>query len=166
MAGIGRSATITARATVQSVDPATRGITLVGPAGNQISLVAGPQVVNFDKIKAGDTVIVRYQESVAYVLSPPNTKLPESSLTGAAVGAPKGGTPAGAVARRLVVTGLVVGINPSDHSLQLVDPSGGALRTIHVVSAEGLRNFDMIKVGDTITAVASQAIAAAVEPTK
>jgi hypothetical protein len=164
MAGIGQSETITTRATVQSVDPASRGITLVGPAGNKISLIAGPQVINFDKIKAGDTVTAQYQDSVAYILSPPNTKLPDTSLTVAGVGAKKGDMPAGAVGTRVVVTGLVVGINASNHTLQLVDPSGGAIRTIHVVTPEGLQNFNLVKVGDTITAVASQAIAAAVEP--
>jgi hypothetical protein len=35
-AGVGQSDTVTNRATVQSVNPATRGITLVGPAGNKM----------------------------------------------------------------------------------------------------------------------------------
>ena len=72
--------------------------------------------------------------------------------------------PAGAVGAKLVVTGLVAGIDPADHSLRLVDPSGGELHTVHVVSQAGLQNFGLIKVGDRITAVATQAIAAVVEP--
>jgi hypothetical protein len=164
MAGVGQGDTVSIQARVQSVDTATRGITLIGPGGKTITVMAGPQVINFEKIKAGDTVNVQYQDSVAYVLSPPNTKLPDASLTAAGVGAAAGQMPAGAVGARLIVTGLVVGIDTSNHTLQMVDPSGGAIRTVHVTSPEGLQNFNLVKVGDTITAVMSQAVAAAVTP--
>jgi len=141
-------------------------VTLVGPANNSFSVTAGPQVINFDQIKPGDTVLVRYDQSTQYVLSPPGAKLPESSLTTAAVGAAKGQMPAGAIGGKLVVSGLVAGIDASNHTLRIVNPSGGEVRTVPVVSKEGLQNFDMIKVGDTITAVSSEAVAASVEPTK
>ncbi len=164
MAGIGTSRTVTARATVKAVNPATRAVTLAGPAGNIFTVIAGPQVINFDRINAGDTVVAKYQESVVYVLSPPNGKIPEASLTADAVAAPKGADPAGAVSARLIVTGLVVGIDPANHTLQLVDPSGGAVTTAQVSSEAGRRNFDMIRVGDTITAVISAALAVALDP--
>lgn len=164
MGGIGAVDTVTARATVQAVDPATRAVTLAGPAGNRFTVIAGPQVINFDKLKQGDTVLVRYTESVALVLSSPNGKLPDSSLTATATGAPKGANPSGTVTTRTVVSGLVVGIDPSNHTLQLVPPSGGVVSTVHVRSREGLRHFREIKVGDTITAVVSQALAVSLEP--
>jgi hypothetical protein len=82
-------------------------------------------VINFDKIKAGDNVTAQYQDSVAYILSPPNTKLPDTSLAVASLGATKGEMLAGAVGARVVVTGLVVGINPSNHTLQLVETGRG-----------------------------------------
>ena len=62
------------------------------------------------------------------------------------------------------VTGLVVGIDPGNHTLQMVDPSGGAVTTAQVTSEAGLRNFDLIKVGDRITAVISAALAVALDP--
>lgn len=164
MAGIGSSRTVTARAKVQSVDTATRAVKLIGPAGNTFTVIAGPQVINFDRIRAGDTVVARYQESVVYVLSPPNGTIPEASLTADAVAAPKGADPAGAVSARLIVTGLVVGIDPGNHTLQMVDPSGGAVTTAQVTSEAGLRNFDQIRVGDRITAVISAALAVALDP--
>jgi hypothetical protein len=166
MAGIGGSETVTARATVQSVVQATRHIVLQTSTGETIPMVAGPRVINFDKIKAGDTVVVQFEQSVAYVLSPPNTKLPDSSLAVAGVGAAKGQNPAGAVGVRTVITGLVVGINPGNHTLQMVNPSGGSVQTIQVRSQAGLKNFKLIKVGDTITAVASESLAIALEPAK
>lgn len=166
MVGIGSTQTITGRATVKAVDAATRTVTLVGEDGNTVSVVAGPQVINFDQIKPGQTVLIRYDQSIQYVLSPPGTKLPKSGLTTAAVGAPKGQMPAGAVSGKLVVTGLVTGIDATNHTVQVVNPSGGQVFTIPVVSQEGLKNFGLIKVGDTITEVSSKSVAVSVQPAK
>ena len=94
MAGIGTTDTLTLRAAVRAVDPASRRVTLVGPAGNAVSLIAGPQVINFDQIKPGDTVLVRYDQSTQYILSPPSTRTPKSDLTVTAAGAAKGEMPA------------------------------------------------------------------------
>ncbi len=170
--GLGATSTATARATVLSVDPATRAVTLVGPAGNSFTVIAGPQVANFATIKSGDRVLARYHESVAYLLSPPNTKLPPNSLTLARVGAPNGAKPgaspgaipAGAVGARLVLTGLVVALDPLTHTLQLVNPTGGGVVTVQVRAQAALRHFNQIKVGDTITAVVTRALAVALDP--
>ncbi len=72
--------------------------------------------------------------------------------------------PAGAIGRKLVVTATVVGMDPVAHTLQLIDPSGGLIRSVNVMSPEGQRSMRMIKVGDTISAVISEAVAIAVEP--
>lgn len=165
MAGIGASDTVQLVATVKAVDPNTRLVTLVGPQGNALTLKASDEVRNLPQVKAGDKVNVRYHASVVYVLAPPGTKLPDDSLAAARVRAAPGQMPAGAVASRLVMTGLVVGVDQAAHTLQLVDPSGGAVRTIPVVTPEGQQAMKAVKPGDTITAVASEAIAVAVEPT-
>jgi hypothetical protein len=165
MAGMGETETISVRATVKTVDMSTRTVTLAGPQGETIALKTGDQVQNLAQVKPGNTVIARYQASVAYVLAPPGTKLPDDSLTVAAGRATPGQMPAGAVGGKLVITGLVVALNPGAHTIQLVDPSGGAIRTIDVRTQEGQQNMKMVKVGDTITAVISEAVAVAVEPT-
>jgi hypothetical protein len=51
-----------------------------------------------------------------------------------------------------VVTGLVVGVNPAAHTLSLVDPTGGEIRTIAVKDPQYQQLLGTIKVGDTITA--------------
>jgi hypothetical protein len=164
MAGIGASDTISLRATVKAIDQSSRIVTLVGPQGNAVTLKVGDQVRNLAQVKAGDKVIVHYQASVAYVLAPPGTKLPNDSLTAAGARAAPGQVPAGAIGRKLVVTATVVGVDPVAHTLQLIDPSGGLIRTVNVMSPEGQQSMRMIKVGDTISAVVSEALAVAVEP--
>ena len=43
-------------ATITAIDKATRDVTLKGPQGNEVTLTAGPDVKNFDKLKVGDQV--------------------------------------------------------------------------------------------------------------
>ena len=79
-----------------------------------------------------------------------------------------GGLPAGGVAEKVVVTGLVVGVNPTAHTLSLVNPppAGGEIRTLTVKDPEYQKMLPQIKVGDTITAYITEAVVAAVEPAK
>ncbi len=164
MAGIGESDTIALRATVTAIDQQSRMVTLVGPQGNSLTMKVGDQVRNLAQVKQGDTVIVHYHGSVAYVLAPPGTKLPGDALTAAGGRAAPGQTPAGAAAAKLVVTGTVVGVDPTSYTLQLVNPSGGPIRTLAVTTPQGRKTMHMVKVGDTITAVITEAVAVAVEP--
>jgi hypothetical protein len=164
MAGIGGTETVTIRATVKAVDMNTRTVTLVGPQGETKTLKVGDQVQNLAQVKPGDTVVARYYESVAYVLSPPGTKVPEDVLAAAAARAAPGQMPAGGVATKLTVTGLVVGVNQAAHTLSLVDPAGGEVRTIAVKDPQNQQMMSSIKVGDTITAYITEAVVAAVEP--
>jgi|SRR5271166_3013925 len=164
MAGIGQTESVSARATVKTIDLQTRTVTLETPGGNTIVLKVPEQVRNLPQVKPGDTVIAHYYTSTAYVLAPPGTKLPENSLTVAGARAKPGEKPAGAVGSKMVVTGLVVGVDPTSHTLSLVDPAGGPIRTVNVITPQGQRSMKLIKVGDTITAIITEAVLIGVEP--
>ena len=164
MAGISSSETISFRAKVTAIDLGTRMVTLVSPQGKSQTLKVGDEVRNLPQVKVGDTVNVRYRAAVTYVLSPRRTKLPDNSLATAGARAAPGQMPAAAVGTRIVVTSTVVGVDPAGHTLQLIDPDGGLIRTADVLTPEGQQSMKMIKVGDTITGVASETIAIAVEP--
>jgi hypothetical protein len=121
-------------------------------------------VQNLAQVKPGDTVVARFYESVAYVLAPPGTKLPDDILAVAGARAAPGEMPAGGFASKIVVTGLVVGVNAASHTISLVDPAGGEIRTIAVTDPQAQQMMKMITVGDTITAYITEAVVAAVEP--
>jgi hypothetical protein len=163
MGGIAHSETVTARAVVKTIDLGTRTVTLEAPDGKTIVLKVGDEVRNLPQVKPGDTVIAHYYTSTAYVLAPPGTKLPDDSLTVAGARATPGEKPAGAVGSKMVVTGLVVGVDPTAHTVSLVDPSG-AIRTINVVTPEGQQSMKLIKIGDTITAIITDAVLVGVDP--
>jgi hypothetical protein len=164
MAGIGASETLSLRAKVTAIDLGTRMVTLVGPQGRSQTLKVGDEVRNLPQVKVGDTVNVVYHASVTYVLAPRGTKLPDNSVTAAGGRAAPGQMPAAAVGAKIVVTSTVVGIDLARHTLQLVDLDGGLVRTVDVVTPEGQQGMKMVKVGDTITGVASEALAIVVAP--
>lgn len=51
-------------ATIEALDTATRTATLKGPH-RTITINVGPEAVNFDKVKVGDSVYVEYTQAVA-----------------------------------------------------------------------------------------------------
>ena len=55
-------------AQVVGIDKATRTVTLKGPKGNVVDIVAGDEVKNFDQIKVGDFVVVRYAQALTLEL--------------------------------------------------------------------------------------------------
>ena len=55
-------------AQVVAIDKATRTVTLKGPKGNVVDIVAGEDVKNFDQIKVGDLVVARYAQALTLEL--------------------------------------------------------------------------------------------------
>ena len=164
MAGIAHTESVSARAVVKAIDLQTRTVTLEASGGNTIVLTVGDEVKNLPQVRPGDTVIAHYYTSSAYVLAPPGTRLPDNSLTVAGARAAPGEKPGGALGSKIVVTGLVVGVDPTLHTLSLVDPAGGRVRSVNVVTPEGQKNMKLVKIGDTITAIITEAVLVGVEP--
>lgn len=166
MFGTGDSDTITIKATVKAVDPKDRSLTLVGPNGETKTIKVGPEVQNLPQVKAGDTVVAHYVDSVAYVVAPAGTKSPDDMLAVAEAQSAPGALPAAAMAGKAVITGVVVGINKSAHTISVVKPDGGEVRTFTIKNPDYQDLLSSAKVGDSITAVVSEAIVVAVEPMK
>jgi hypothetical protein len=164
MAGIGASDTLSLRAKVTAIDVGTRMVTLLGPQGKSVTLKVSDEVRNLPQVKVGDTVNVVYHASITYVLSPRGTKTPDDSASGVGTRAAPGQMPAAAISAKIVVSSTVVGVDLPGHKLQLIEPSGGMVRTVDVVTPEGQQSMKMVKVGDIITGVATEALAIAIVP--
>src|SRR5262245_11146475 len=65
-AAVVRAAEVSAE--VVSIDKKTRTITVKGPGGKVVDIVAGDDVKNFDQIKVGDYLFVRFVQSLALEL--------------------------------------------------------------------------------------------------
>jgi len=154
---IAQSVTVTA--TVTAVDAANRQVTLKGPRGNEVPMTVGPDVRNLEQVKVGDQVTARYIESLTLTLKKDGKELRGSSITSDAARAPKGGQPGGAAARQVEVTADVIAVDPKTQTLTLK----GSMRTVELkVPDRG--QFNLVKVGDQIQAVYTEALAVSVEP--
>jgi hypothetical protein len=158
---IPESAAVIYQAKIRSIDPANRHVTLVGSSGQLVVLAAGPNV-RLEMLKAGDTVNAKYYRSVAFLLTQPGMPVPENQITD--VVAQNAQLPGGFGVQKTRISGLVVGVDMAAHSLDLVDPSGGGVHTIDVTDPARQMSMSELKVGDTVTAVVSQALAVSIEP--
>ena len=164
MGGLGSSQTITERVKVQAIDLATREVTLVGPESNVFTVHAGDAVRNLDKVKVGDTVVATYYASIVLVLSAPGTQVPDNQVNAARTRAAKGQMPAAALSTKMIVTGTVVGVDLVTHRISLVNSSGGMVHTLDVTDPQRQAALKRVKVGNSLTAIGTEAFAIALEP--
>lgn len=148
-------------ATVEAIDLATRHVTLKGPQGKSMTLAVGPEVKNLDKVKVGDRVVARYVEALTLTLKKGGKELPGKKESADAVQA-QASEPAGAgVARRIEITADVTAVNAKKHLVTLKGPE--RVLDLYVEDPEQLK---LIKVGDQIQAVYTEALALGVEPVR
>jgi hypothetical protein len=151
------ASTVKVTATVTAIDAAKREITLKGPQGKE--LTAGPDVRNFDQIKVGDSVVVRYAEALTLTLKKDGKELRGATETADAARAKKGEKPAGVVARQVEVTADVIALDAKTRTVTLRGPN----RVVDLKIPDP-GQFKLIKVGDQIQAVYTEAVAVSVEP--
>jgi hypothetical protein len=158
------SDTVTAKVTVKSIDPATRHLVVMNSSGEVFTIKAPPEVQNFDNIVVGDSIEATYTLETEVVISPPNTPLPPDTEATVAARAGKGEMPAAVVANHAVVTGAVLAIDMTHHTLKIVSPQGGAVHIITVRRADRQAAMAHLKVGDTITAYITESLLMKVNP--
>jgi hypothetical protein len=150
------------RAVIQSVDPATREVQLLGPQGETLTVMAGPEVRNFQQLKSGDQVVVTYREALAAELAKPGSSAPSPHLVQRMERAAPGATPGARTEQMLQAR---VKITRIDHKHNLVSFIGPAKveRTVDVVDPK-MRDFlRTLKVGDEVDLTYTEAIALSVE---
>ena len=149
----------TITATVVAIDAAQRQVTLKGPKGKVVPLTVGPDVRNLEQVKVGDRVAVRYLEALSLTLKKDGKELRSSTKASDAARAKAGERPGGMVAEQTTVTADVIAVNPKAHTVTLRGPKQEV--DLYVADPEQLK---LIKVGDQIEAVYTEALALSVKP--
>jgi hypothetical protein len=162
---IPESEAVTLQARITAIDPTKRWVTLAGASGHQITVVAGPNV-RLEMLKVGDRVNAKYYRSVGFVVNPPTggSGVPVNEDTIAQIIARPVQAPGGVGVKLTKISGTVVGVDMAAHSVDLVNPSGGGVYTIDVTDPARITMLGSLKVGDTVTAVVSEALAVSIEP--
>jgi len=158
-AGVVRAVEVSAK--VVGIDKATRTVTLKGPKGEVFDIVASDDVKNFDQIKVGDMVTVRHVEALTLTLKKDGKELRGMTETPGAARAPAGERPAAVVANQTEVTANVIALDAKTQTVTLKGPK----QTVELKVPDA-GQFKLIKVGDQIQAVYTEAVAVSVEPAK
>ena len=155
--GIAQAVDVTA--TISALDAAKREITLKGPDGKDVTMVAGPEVKNFSQLKVGDKVDIQYVEALVLELKKggglPVARTEKESMTSAKPGE----TPAAKGARKVTVVGDVIALDAATQTVTLKGPQ----RTANL-KVRDKKQFDLISKGDQIEATYTEALAVAVKP--
>ncbi len=138
------------RAQVVSLDRLTRAITLKGPKGTVLDMIAGKEVKNFDRLKVGDFVTVRYFQSLALDLQKPGQAAASYSERPTARG------------REVRAIATVTAIDEKTKTVSLKGPRGNTV-TLDVRNPE---HFKVMKVGDEVRVTYTEAVAFSVQPAK
>lgn len=146
-------------ATVEAIDKAKRLVTLKGPEGNSVVVQAGPEVRNFDQIKVGDQVVVRYIEALTLELKKGGGAVRERVEREGGARAKPGEAPAAAVGREVMVIADVVAVDQAKQTVRLRGPQ----RTVDL-KVKDPAQLKLIKVGDQVEATFTEAVAISVEP--
>jgi hypothetical protein len=146
-------------ASVEGLDAADRTVTLKGPRGRTVTLPVGPEVQNFDQIKVGDIIVVRYLEALSLELKKAGAGIRERTEIQTVAGTKPGEHLAAGEARLLTVVADVVGVDPKRQIVTLRGPR----RTVDV-KVHDPNQLRPLKVGDLVEATYTEAVAIAIEP--
>ena len=146
-------------ATVQAINVNERLVILADDAGNVQVVEASPEVKNFDQIALGDEVRIEFFESVALFLGSPADK-PGESETQVMHTTAKGDKPGMVAVDVVEVIATVVEIDKENMKVKLKGADGNIV-TVKVDPS--MRNLENLKVGDTIHARYTEALAISVQ---
>lgn len=155
---VARAAEMSAQ--VVGLDKVTRTLTLKGPKGNVVDIVAGDDVKNFDQIKLGDLVVARYVEALTLELKKAKVAGGDVVVREDAAKAKPGERPAVAGGRQITAIAAVTAVDPAKKTITLKGPRGNEV-TLNVQNPD---HFKVVKKGDQVEVTYTEALALAVEP--
>jgi hypothetical protein len=151
--------TVKTTSTVVGIEPATRTVWLKDAKGKVVQVVVGEEARNFDQLKVGDVVNAEYSEAMTVTLQKGGAQL-SANENKTMERAPMGAKPGGTASREVTVMAVVTAVNHQTGAVTLKGPQGNSL-DLMVQDPEQLK---LVKKGDHIQVVYTEAIAVSVEP--
>jgi Cu/Ag efflux protein CusF len=156
---------VQATAVVEAIDPATRRVRLKGADGRSMMVQASPSVQNFQQVKVGDRVTVRYTEAVAAEVVKPGTGVTTSAATTTTDRAAAGERPRASETVTLKGVVKVTSVDTVNNTVDIVGYDGAA-RKIRVADPKAREFIRGLKSGDEVQLTFTEAVAVSVEPAR
>ncbi|WP_165982563.1 hypothetical protein [Dankookia rubra] len=150
-------------AVVESIDLRTRTVLLRSPEDRLLAIVAGPEVRNLPKVRAGDRVIVGYYRGVAVRMSPPGAAAAQPRLDAVGIQAVPGEKPGIGGAERLFTRVRIVSVDNAAGAVTFTDHDT-ATHTVTLRKPEMRAFARRLKAGDEVDVELVEALAVSVEP--
>jgi hypothetical protein len=146
---------------VEAIDLPTRHVVLKNSHGKLVAMAIGPEARNLEQVKVGDQVRVSYAQALTLTLMKDGKELRSKVETPSGARSAQGERPAGVVGQKVEVTADVTAVNKQSHVITLRGPEHEI--DLKVRDPEQLK---LVKVGDQLHAVYTEAVALSVEPAK
>ena len=150
----------TIQATVQSVYPDKRSITLVGPKGQAETLFVDEKV-KLDRIHPGDTVKVSYYQGLAAELSKGGKTVKDPAAASFAYKNPD--APGGGAGASATVTVKILGVDPGTNTVAF-ESADGSQHIIAVKSPDMRKFIRTLKADDKVDVTYTESLAVSVVP--
>ena len=157
--------TVEATAVVTDIDPENRQVGLETDDGRQLTIIAGPEVRNFDQIDVGDTVKAVYTRAVAAFLAEAGDDAAGADVAVAGVRAEEGAKPAAAVGQEVRTVVEFLSFDASNNVVTFV-PSDGFVRSVVVRKSEMQAFAKTLQPGDKVEIAFAEAVGIGVLPTE
>ena len=108
----------------------------------------------FDELKVGDTITMRYYESIAYAIRKPGQPSVLPAATGPKITRGQGARPSGTIAQQETATVTLKAIDPKVPSVTVLTEDG---RTVSF-KVEDEKNLKDVKVGDKVEITYTEAV--------
>jgi Cu/Ag efflux protein CusF len=150
---------VTATATIQAIDSATRKVTLRTEDGEEDAFVAPPEMTRFSELKVGDRVRLSYYASVVFQVRKPGEAPTGTAAVDAAFERAKSGLPAGLLSAQQKQTVTVKQVDLSEPSLTVTTADGRVVTR----KIQDKTKIEAIKPGDQIDITYTEALLASIE---
>jgi Cu/Ag efflux protein CusF len=148
-----RTQTITA--TVKSVDPTTRQVTVVQDGGKELTFKASDRVKNLAQVKPGDIVVAKMDQTMTLRLLGPDEAAPEPKVAADVYEAKPGEQPGATMVADVSGVATVDSIAPDKKSVQLKGPRGNVVK----LRVKDPKNLEGVKVGSRVGFTYSKTLA-------
>ena len=142
---------VTVSATVEAVNASTRTVTLKGPKGNYVDVVAPDSVTKFSRIKVGDKISATYYDNIVLRVKHPGEKSVDSD---SAALTRTGAKPGGTAATQRTITATITEIDPKAPSITFSGPNNWKYSS----RVEDKKALATVKVGDKVDITWTEAL--------
>jgi hypothetical protein len=139
---------------IEAIDHSARLVTLKDKDGESETIYCGPEVKRYDELKVGDTITMRYYESIAYAIRKPGQPSGLPATSGPKITRGQGARPSGTIAQQETATVTLKAIDLKVPSVTVLTEDG---RTMSF-KVEDKKNLKDVKVGDKVEITYTEAV--------